>query len=109
EVVIAYRFIEHLRKLIEGGFGSTLNHERTAAVETVYHLRTANRSVLHTGKRTQTIFQFVQENNALLIVFILLSAESHLRRHETINLPTRIRIDEALQASQKQSRGCQQH
>src|SRR5690349_21418648 len=101
EVVVAYRFIKHFRELIQGRFGSTLNHKRTAAVETVYHLRTTNRSVLHTGKRTQTIFQFVQENNALLIICVLLSSEAHLRRHETINLPTRIRIDVALQATQK--------
>src|SRR6185503_16373110 len=99
EVVIAYRFIKHFRELIHWRFGSTFNHERTAAVETVHHLRTANRSVLHTGQRAQTIFQFRQENNSLLIVCVLLSAQAHLRCHEAINLPTWISIDEALQPS----------
>src|ERR1044072_3436549 len=109
EVVIAYRFIEHLRKLILGRFGSTFNHKRTAAIETIDDLRTTNRSVLHTGKRTQAIFKFVQENNSLFIVCVLLSSKSHLRSYEAVNLPTRIGVDVALQTTQKQSRSCQEH
>ena len=66
----------------------------------------ANRSVLDTGQITKSIFQLRQKNDALFIIRVFLTAETHLRNHEPIDTPARIGIDEALQAAQKQSRGC---
>src|SRR6185503_11397294 len=109
EVIATYRFKKHFRILVRRRLGSTLNQKRTTAVEAKHRMRTANRSVLHTRQRAQTILQFRQENNPLLILFVFISPKTHLCRHEPINLPARIGIDEALQATQEQSCRGKQH
>src|SRR6185503_6922742 len=96
EVVATYRFEKHLRQLIRRRLRSTFNEKRTTAVETKHRMRTTNRSVLHTRQRAQSILQFRKENNTLLIIRIFLSTEAHLRSHQSIDLPARIGIYEAL-------------
>jgi hypothetical protein len=72
-------------------------------------MRTANRNALHTRQRAEATLEFAQESDALFVLRVLLAAKSHMRRHESINLPARIRVNEAVQATQKQSCRCQQN
>src|ERR1041384_2790175 len=106
EVIRRHRFVKHFRQLVGRRFGTTLNQKRTAALETKDRLRTPNRSVLHTRHRAQTILQLSQENNTLLFFGVFLSTQTHLRSHESIDAPSRIGVDETMQATQKQSRRC---
>src|SRR5262249_16861354 len=96
KVVAAYRFIKHLRILVRRRLGLALDEERTTAVETIDCLRTADRGVLHAGQRAKAILQFRQEQNPLLIVVVLLSAQAHPCRHQSINLPAWICMNETL-------------
>src|SRR5690349_1661981 len=109
EVVAIHRFIKHLRKLIQRRLGLSLDEKRTTAVETKHRMRTANADVLNTRQRPQSVFEFRQKKTSLLIILVLLSAKTHLRSHQPIDLPARICIDEALQATQEQSRCREQH
>src|SRR5215217_3502580 len=103
EIIAARRFEKHFQVLVRRRLGLALGEERAAAVETKDRTRIRNRNVLDTRQTTKSILQLVQENHTLLVLFIFVSLKTHLRRHESIDLPARICIDEALQATQKQS------
>src|SRR5690242_4433914 len=65
--------------------------------------------MLHARQRAQTALQLVEEGDALLVLGVLLSTETHLRGQQSVDTPPGIGVDEAMQTAEKQSRRSQQN
>src|ERR1700755_480513 len=80
EIVSAYRFDKYFRHLFRRRLRSSFDQKRITALEPISRLGAADCRMLHAGQRFEAVFQRSQENNALLVFLISLSAKAHLRR-----------------------------